>query len=567
MGSRQSDRISLSRIMNQEARDFIRSRIARDLEAGVARDGVVTRFPPEPNGYLHIGHAKSICLNFGVAEEFGGVTYLRFDDTNPLKESEEYSEAIARDVAWLGFDWGDRLTHASDYFEQLYRFAEELIGQGKAYVDSQSGEEIRASRGTLTEPGRNSPYRERSVEENLDLFRRMRAGEFDDGEQVLRAKIDMSSPNINLRDPVLYRIRHAGHHRTGDAWCIYPMYDYTHCICDALEGITHSLCTLEFEDHRPLYDWVLDNINVNFHPPQIEFSRLGLEYTVMSKRLLNRLVDERLVDGWDDPRMPTLAGLRRRGVTPGAIREFCRRVGVTKQDNLVEMSLLEFCIRQDLEDSAPRGMAVLDPLPVTLTNYPGEGETLSAPWHPQKPELGERALPFGPRLLIERDDFAEVPPRKFKRLTPDQPVRLRYGYIIECEEVVKDAAGDVVELRCRYVPESKSGEDTSGLKTKGVIHWVDAARGVPARVRIYERLFKVPQPTAATLAADLNPESLREVDGVLEPAIAGGEAERFQFERLGYFCKDSRLPGVFNRTVTLRDSYRPEAGTGSGGTG
>ncbi|MEQ8859914.1 MAG: glutamine--tRNA ligase/YqeY domain fusion protein [Pseudomonadales bacterium] len=550
--------------MNQEARDFIRSRIARDLEEGVVKEGVVTRFPPEPNGYLHIGHAKSICLNFGVAEEFGGYTYLRFDDTNPLKESEEYSDAIARDVAWLGFDWGERLTHASDYFEQLYGFAEELIERGKAYVDSQSNEEIRASRGTLTEPGRDSPHRDRSVEKNLDLFRRMRSGEFADGEQVLRAKIDMASPNINLRDPVLYRIRHALHHRTGDAWCIYPMYDYTHCICDALEGITHSLCTLEFEDHRPLYDWVLDNINVNFHPPQIEFSRLGLEYTVMSKRLLNRLVTEGLVDGWDDPRMPTLAGLRRRGVTPGAIREFCRRVGVTKQDNMVEMGLLEFCIRQDLEDTAPRGMAVLDPLPVTLTNYPGEGESLTAPWHPQKPELGERSLPFGPRLLIERDDFAEVPPRKYKRLTPDQRVRLRYGYIIECEEVIKDAAGKVVELKCRYLPESKSGEDTSGIKTKGVIHWVDASHGVAARVRVYERLFAVPQPGAETLAEDLNPQSLSEADAVLEPAIAAADAVRFQFERLGYFCKDSELPGVYNRTVSLRDSYRPVAGQGAG---
>ncbi len=550
--------------MNQEPKDFIRQRIVRDIDEGVVTGGVVTRFPPEPNGYLHIGHAKSICLNFGVAEEFGGVTYLRFDDTNPLKENEEYTDAIARDVAWLGFSWGDRLTHASDYFEQLYQFAEELIAAGKAYVDSQSSEDIRASRGTLTEPGTESPHRGRSVEENLDLFRRMRAGEFADGEHVLRAKIDMASPNINMRDPVLYRIRHAHHFRTGDAWCIYPMYDYTHCICDALEGVTHSLCTLEFEDHRPLYDWVLDNINVNFHPPQIEFSRLGLEYTVMSKRLLNRLVEEGLVSGWDDPRMPTIAGLRRRGVTPGAIRDFCRRIGVTKQDNLVEMSLLEFCIRQDLEATAPRGMAVLDPLPVTITNYPGEGETLSAPWHPQRPELGEREIPFGPRLFIERDDFAEVPPRKYKRLTPDQPVRLRYAYIIEVEEVVKDDAGEVVELRCRYLPESKSGEDTSGIKTKGVVHWVDAARAVPAPVRVYERLFRVPQPGGDTLREDLNPDSLEVLDGLVEPAIVASDQPRFQFERIGYFCKDAVDAGVFNRTVTLRDSYRPEGGAAGG---
>lgn len=552
--------------MNQELKDFIRNRIRQDLDSGAVSGGVVTRFPPEPNGYLHIGHAKSICLNFGVAEEFGGMTYLRFDDTNPLKENEEFTNAIARDVAWLGFSWGDRLTHASDYFEQLYQFAEELILAGKAYVDSQSGDEIRETRGTLTEPGTDSPYRGRSVDENLDLFRRMRAGEFADGEQVLRAKIDMASPNINLRDPVIYRIRHAHHFRTGDAWCIYPMYDYTHCICDALEGITHSLCTLEFEDHRPLYDWVLDNINVNFHPPQIEFSRLGLEYTVMSKRLLNRLVTDELVDGWDDPRMPTIAGLRRRGVTPGAIRDFCRRVGVTKQDNLVEMSLLEFCIRQDLEASAPRGMAVLDPLLVTITNYPAElaatGEILEAPWHAQHEALGSRRLPFGPRLYIEREDFSDDPPRKFKRLTPEQPVRLRYGYIIRCDEVVRGEDGRVTELKCSYVPESKSGSDSSGIKTKGVIHWVDADRAVAARVRIYERLFKVPSPGVASLADELNPESLTEVQGFLEPAIVDSDAERFQFERIGYFCKDSELPGVFNRTVTLRDSYRPESAGG-----
>jgi glutaminyl-tRNA synthetase len=545
--------------MSSESRDFIRARIARDVESGERSGGVVTRFPPEPNGYLHIGHAKSICLNFGVAEEFGGVTYLRFDDTNPLKESEEYVQAIMRDVRWLGFDWGDRLTFASDYFEQLYQFAIELITKDKAYVCSLSGDAIRETRGTLTEPGRESPDRNRPVEESLDLFRRMRAGEFADGDFVLRAKIDMASPNINMRDPVLYRIRHAPHHRTGDAWPIYPMYDYTHCICDALEGVTHSLCTLEFEDHRPLYDWVLDNISVNWHPPQIEFSRLGLEYTVMSKRLLHRLVEERFVEGWDDPRMPTLAGLRRRGVTPGAIRDFARRVGVTKQDNTVEMSLLEFCIRQDLEDTAPRGMAVVDPLKVTLRNHPGPGETLEAPWHPQQGALGTRTVPFGAELYIERDDFMLEAPKDFKRLVPGGMVRLRYAYIIRCEEVVRDAAGRVQELVCSYVPESRSGTDTSGLKPKGVIHWVDARAARPARLRLYERLFRVPEPKAATLAEDFDPASLAECDGFVEPAIEASTETRFQFERLGYFCKDSVHTGTYNRTVTLRDSWKPDA--------
>jgi glutaminyl-tRNA synthetase len=546
--------------MNSELNDFIRQRIARDLASGALPDGVVTRFPPEPNGYLHIGHAKSIHLNFGVAAEYGGVTYLRFDDTNPLKESDEYVQAIMRDVKWLGYDWGSRLTHASDYFEQLYQYARELIQAGKAYVCSLSNEEIRATRGTLTEPGTASPYRDRGIAENLALFERMRAGEFSDGAHVLRAKIDMAAPNINLRDPVLYRIRHASHQRTGDAWPIYPMYDYTHCISDALEGITHSLCTLEFEDHRPLYDWVLDNIQVGCHPPQIEFSRLGLEYTVMSKRLLHRLVEEGWVAGWDDPRMPTIAGLRRRGVTPGAIRDFCRRIGVTKQDNTIEISLLEFCIRQDLETAAPRGMAVLEPLRVTLRNYPDSGETLVAAWHPQQPALGHRELPFSSSLYIEREDFMEDPPTDFKRLRPGGMVRLRYAYIIECEDVVRDDNGQVVELLCRYVPESKSGADRSGLKPAGVIHWVDAAAAVPVRVRLYDRLFRVPQPAAATLAEDFNPESLTERYGHIEPAIAASTETRFQFERLGYFCKDSQLPGVFNRTVTLRDSWKPHDG-------
>jgi glutaminyl-tRNA synthetase len=537
--------------------DFIRQRIRRDLADGVVTGGVVTRFPPEPNGFLHIGHAKSICLNFGVAEEFGGVTYLRFDDTNPLKESDEYVEAIKEDVAWLGFEWDDHLTFASDYFEQLYQFAVELIGKDKAFVCSLNAEQIRSTRGTLTEPGTDSPYRNRSVEENLDLFARMRAGEFSDGEHVLRAKIDMASPNLNMRDPVLYRIRHATHQRTGDQWVIYPMYDFTHCICDALEGITHSLCTLEFQDHRPLYDWVLDNINVNFHPPQIEFSRLGLTHTVMSKRLLNQMVTEGYVDGWSDPRMPTIAGLRRRGVTPGAIREFCRRIGVTKQDNLVEVELLDFCVRQDLEGSAPRGMGVLEPLRVTITNYPSGGEMLQAPWHPQQPDLGERELTFSRDLWIEREDFSENPPKKYKRLCPGEMVRLRYAYIIRCDKVVKDDRGNVVELQCSYVPESRSGSDTSGLKPKGVIHWVDAATALPVRVRSYDHLFRDVAPEVEDLAAALNPDSLREHQGYVEPAIATAATERFQFERQGYFCRDSEDPGLFHRTVTLRDSYKP----------
>lgn len=542
-----------------EGTDFIRQRIQRDLDEGVVTGGVVTRFPPEPNGYLHIGHAKSICLNFGVAREFGGQTYLRFDDTNPLKESEEYVEAIQDDVRWLGFDWGGHLTFASDYFDQLYRFAVELIEREKAFVCSLSGEEIRASRGTLTEPGTDSPYRNRSVVENLDLFRRMRAGEFADGEHVLRARVDMASPNLNMRDPVLYRIRHAAHQRTGDAWPIYPMYDFTHCICDALEGITHSLCTLEFQDHRPLYDWVLDNININFHPPQIEFSRLGLTHTVMSKRLLNRLVTDGTVAGWDDPRMPTIAGLRRRGVPASAIREFCRRIGVTKQDNVVEVELLEFCVRQELESTAPRGMAVLEPLKVTITNREEGAETLTAPWHPQKPELGERSIGFSNGLLIDREDFAEVPPAGFKRLSPGGMVRLRYAYIIRCDEVIRNGSGEVVELRCSYFPDSKSGSDTSGLKPAGVIHWVDQPTAVPVRVRRYEHLYRDPVPDPDDPDGALNPASVRETRSFVEAAIAGAAEDRFQFERQGYFCRDGHEPDLYHRTVTLRDGYKPTA--------
>ena len=539
--------------------DFIRQRIGNDLDRGDVEGGIVTRFPPEPNGYLHIGHAKSICLNFGVAEEFGGVCYLRFDDTNPANEDVEFVDAIQRDVRWLGFDWGDRLTHASDYFEQLYQFAEQLVRDGKAFVDSQSAEEIRNARGTLTKPGEDSPYRSRSVDENLELLQGMRAGQYADGEHVLRARIDMASPNVNMRDPVLYRIRHIPHQRTGDTWCIYPTYDYTHCICDALEGITHSLCTLEFEDHRPLYDWVLDNINVNFHPPQIEFSRLGLEYTVMSKRLLAQLVADGPVSGWDDPRMPTLAGMRRRGIRPAAIRDFCGRIGVTKSDNRVELSLLEFCVRQDLEAAAPRGMAVLDPLLVTLTNYPeGQTEEMGAAWHPQQPERGERQMPFGAALYIEREDFAEEPPPKYRRLIPGGMVRLRYGYIIRCDEIIKDADGRVTELRCSYVAESRSGHDTSGLKPKGVIHWVAAHSAVPVEVRLYDRLFKVAAPEGHDLSDTLNDASLRSVQAQVEPAIVASDEPRFQFERVGYFFKDPEdsTPGapVFNRIVTLRDS-------------
>ena len=541
--------------MESPPTDFIRQRIESDIAEHRLSRGVITRFPPEPNGYLHIGHAKSICLNFGVAEQFGGKTFLRFDDTNPLKESDEYVEAIKADVAWLGFNWAE-VTHASDYFEQIYAYAVDLIQAGKAFVCSLDAEAIRNLRGTLTEPGQNSPYRERTVEENLDLFQRMRAGEFAEGEHVLRLKIDMKSPNINLRDPVIYRIRHVSHQRTGDDWCIYPMYDFTHCICDALESISHSLCTLEFEDHRPLYDWVLNNINLNYHPPQIEFSRLGLEYTVMSKRILNRLVNEKLVDGWDDPRMPTIAGLRRRGVTAAAIRDFCSRIGVTKQDNTVEMNLLEFCVRKDMEDTAPRGMGVLEPLKVVLTNYTEEQPVeLTGPWHAQNETLGQRALPFAGELFIERSDFELEPPKKYKRLSPGEMVRLRYAYIIRCDEVVYDENGQIAQLNCTYFKDSRSGQDTSGLKPKGVIHWVDARAGVPVLVRDYQRLFRVPNPTGDTLLEDINPDSVVPFSAVVEPAIVASDNVRFQFERQGYFCKDPLQANVFNKTVSLREGF------------
>ena len=541
--------------MDSPPTDFIRQRIQSDIDDQRLSQGVITRFPPEPNGYLHIGHAKSICLNFGVAEQFDGKTFLRFDDTNPLKESDEFVEAIQADVAWLGFAWTE-VTHASDYFEQIYGYAVDLIKAGKAFVCSLDAEAMRTTRGTLTEPGQDSPYRQRTIDENLDLFQRMRSGEFAEGEHVLRLRIDMASPNINLRDPVIYRIRYATHQRTGDDWCIYPMYDFTHCICDAMESISHSLCTLEFEDHRPLYDWVLDNISLKYHPPQIEFSRLGLEYTVMSKRILNRLVDEQLVDGWDDPRMPTVAGLRRRGVAPAAIRDFCARIGVTKQDNTVEMNLLEFCVRKDMESTAPRGMGVLEPLKVVLTNFSeNQPIELIGPWHAQNEALGQRTLPFGKELFIERSDFELEPPKKYKRLSPGEMVRLRYAFIIRCDEVIYDNNGQITQLNCTYFEDSRSGQDTSGLKPKGVIHWVDAAAGVAVQVRDYQRLFRVPNPASDTLLEDINPDSVVLLDAVVEPAIMASGTERFQFERQGYFCKDSKEAAVFNKTVSLREGF------------
>ena len=538
---------------DEPGNDFIRQRIKSDVSADRLSHGVITRFPPEPNGFLHIGHAKSICLNFGVAQEFGGKTFLRFDDTNPEKEDEIFVQSILEDVKWLGYTW-DNLTYASDYFEQLYTFAEGLILDGKAYVCSLTSEEIRESRGTLTEVGKNSPYRDRSIDESLEMFRSMKQGKFEEGSQVLRLKIDMASPNMNLRDPVIYRIRYQSHQRTGDKWCIYPMYDYTHCICDALEHISHSLCTLEFEDHRPLYDWVIENIDIDYHPPQIEFSRLGLEYTVMSKRHLSQLVADKIVEGWDDPRMPTIAGLRRRGVPPSAIREFCSRVGVTKQSNVVEMELLEFCIRQELESNSPRAMCVLEPLKVVITNW-NQGELLlEAPWHPKRENLGSRPIPFSGTLYIEREDFSVEPPSKWKRLQPDGLVRLRYGFIIQCDELVYGENGEISELRCTYFPESRSGQDTSGLKPKGVIHWVSESGAQQIKVKKYDRLFNVPDPKADNFMDEINIESLVECDAFIEPAALGLDQRQFQFERVGYFSKDEDAR-VFNQTVTLREGF------------
>ncbi len=549
------------------ASNFIREIVAEDVKTGKHQGRVATRFPPEPNGYLHIGHAKSICLNFGLAQDHpGGTCNLRFDDTNPTKESMEYAEAIQADVRWLGFEWADRLYYASDYFEQLYQFAVQLITKGTAYVDSLSADEIRAYRGTLTEPGKDSPYRTRSVRENLDLFARMRAGEFPDGAHVLRAKIDMASPNINLRDPTLYRIRHVPHYRAGTKWCLYPTYDYAHPLSDAIERITHSVCTLEFEDHRPLYDWVLDHVDVPSHPQQIEFARLNLTHTVMSKRKLLDLAEKGHVAGWDDPRMPTLKGLRRRGYTPEAIRAFCEHIGVGKRDAVVEMALLEHFIREDLNRRAPRVMAVLRPLRVVIDNFPeGRVEELEAVNNPEDPSAGTRTVPFSRVIYIEQDDFREIPPKKFYRLAPGQEVRLRYAYIIKCVGVVKDErTGEVVEVHCTYDPETRSGSSQAGRKVKGTLHWVSAAEAKDAEVRLYDHLFLQPnpgdRPEGEDYTASLNPHSLERLPGCkVEPSLADRPpGSRFQFERQGYFCVDpdssaGRL--VFNRTVPLRDTW------------
>jgi len=544
----------------EAGRDFIRDIIAADL-AAKRHTAIATRFPPEPNGYLHIGHAKSIALNFGVAEEFGGSCHLRFDDTNPTKEEQEYIDAIERDVRWLGFDWGKHLYHASDYFEQLYQWAEHLITTGKAYVDDLAPEEMQAMRGTLTEPGRNSPYRERSVAENLDLFRRMRAGEFPNGARTLRAKIDMSAGNINLRDPVLYRILHASHPRTGSKWCIYPTYDFAHGQSDAIEGVTHSLCTLEFEDHRPLYDWLLAHLPVPSRPRQYEFARLNMGYTVLSKRVLTELVRRGHVAGWDDPRMPTIAGLRRRGVPPAAIREFVRRIGVARANSVVDVAMFDHAVREVLNKTAPRRMAVLRHLKLVIENYAGPGEELEAVNHPDDPAQGKRRIPFGRELYVERDDFMENPPKKFFRLAPGREVRLRYGYFVTCREVVKNAAGEVVELRCTYDPLTRGGNAPDRRKVQATLHWVSAAHAVTAEVRLYNQLFARPAPGAAgDVFADLSPTSLEVLrDCKLEPALAEARPEApVQFERQGYFCADIESTAdrpIFDRTVGLRDSY------------
>ncbi len=557
--------------------DFIRNIVAEDVKNRKNDGRVVTRFPPEPNGYLHIGHAKSICLNFGIAaENEGGVCHLRFDDTNPSKEDVEYVEAIKADVRWLGFDWGDRLFYASDYFERLYEYAVQLIKDGKAYVCSLSAEEIREYRGTLTEPGKESPYRDRSVEENLALFQRMRAGEFDDGSHVLRARIDMRSSNINMRDPTLYRIRRVPHHRTGEKWCIYPMYDFTHCLSDSIEGITHSLCTLEFEDHRPLYDWVLDELKVDCHPQQIEFARLNLSYTVLSKRRLLELVEGGDVSGWDDPRMPTVAGLRRRGYTPQSIRRFCERIGVAKRDSLVDVAMLEHSVREDLNRRAPRVMAVLRPLRVVIDNYPeGRVEEMEAVNNPEDPSMGSRKVPFSRVLYIEREDFREEPPKKFFRLAPGREVRLRYAYYVTCVGVVKDElTGEVVELHCRYDPETRGGGSPAGRKVKSTLHWVSAAHAIEAEVRLYDRLFTVANPNeegeGVELKTCLNPDSLETLTACrIEPSLReAAPGSSYQFERQGYFCVDTvdsragRL--VFNRTVSLRDPWAKIEKAGEG---
>jgi glutaminyl-tRNA synthetase len=551
--------------VREAGQDFIRDIVRADLQSGRHKT-VVTRFPPEPNGYLHIGHAKSICLNFGIAEEFGGHCNLRFDDTNPAKEEQEYIDAIERDVRWLGYDWGRNLFFASDYFERLYEWAEHLIRAGKAYVDDQSQEEMRVNRGTLTEPGKNSPFRDRSVEENLDLFRRMRSGEFPNHARVLRAKIDMASGNINLRDPVLYRILHAEHPRTGKAWSIYPSYDFAHGQSDAIEGVTHSICTLEFEDHRPLYDWFLANLPVPSHPHQYEFARLNLTYSVLSKRVLTELVRGGFVSGWDDLRMPTLAGLRRRGVPPAALRDFVKRIGVAKANSIVDVGMFEFSIREHLNKTAQRRMAVLHPLKVTIENYPeGPGEEVEAVNHPEDPAAGTRRIRFGREIFIERDDFMENPPKKFFRLSPGTEVRLRYAYFITCRDVVKNAAGDVIELRCTYDPATKGGNAPDGRKVKATMHWVSAKDSVPAEVRIYNPLFTRPDPNPADFANAINLNSLEVIaDARVEPVLAASNSsDPVQFERQGYFCPDKdstpdRL--VFNRTVGLRDTWAKVSG-------
>ena len=543
------------------AGNFIRNIITEDLNAGKNDGKVKTRFPPEPNGYLHVGHVKSICLNFGIAEQLNGTCNLRFDDTNPTKESEEYVNAIKADVAWLGFEWNE-LRHASDYFDQLYSFACQLIKQEKAYIDSSSAEEMREMRGTLTEPGVESPYRNRTVEENLNLFERMKVGEFEDGTHVLRAKIDMSSGNINMRDPTLYRIRNVEHIKTGNAWSIYPMYDYTHCVSDALEGITHSLCTLEFEDHRPLYDWVLDELATPSHPQQIEFARLALEYTILSKRRLIQLVEEGHVKGWDDPRMPTITGMRRRGYTPAALREFCERIGITKNDAWIEMAVLETIIRDDLNSSAARRMVVLDPIKIVLTDLPEDHEqTLTFANHPQDESAGKRELLFTSTLYIDRDDFAEVPPPKYQRLTPGGEVRLRGSYVIKCNEIIKNDQGEVIELRCTH-DANTLGKKPEGRKVKGVVHWVSEKYGIPANIRLYDRLFTIANPASADSMADvINPDSEQLCpNAFIEPSLADAEPEQhFQFERIGYFVADqhdhSNETPTFNRTVTLRDTW------------
>jgi glutaminyl-tRNA synthetase len=551
----------------EAGRDFIRDIVQADLDSGQHKT-IVTRFPPEPNGYLHIGHAKSIALNFGIAQEFSGRCHLRFDDTNPTREEQEYIDSIQADVRWLGFDWGKNLFFASDYFDRLYEWAEGLIRSGLAYVDDQSQDEIRVNRGTLTEPGKNSPFRDRSVEENLDLFRRMKAGEFPNGARVLRAKIDMEAGNINLRDPVLYRILHAHHPRTGDAWSIYPSYDYAHGQSDAIEGITHSICTLEFEDHRPLYDWFLDKLPVPSHPHQYEFARLNLTYTLLSKRVLTRLVQDGHVSGWDDPRMPTIAGLKRRGVPPAAIREFIKRIGVAKANSVVDVGMLEFCIREELNRAAPRRMAVLRPLKIVIENYPeGVSEEIEAINHPDDVAAGTRKIAFGRELFVEQDDFMENPPKKFFRLSPGSEVRLRYAYFIKCREAIKNAAGEVVELRCTYDPATRGGNAPDGRKVKATLHWLPAAQSKPAEIRVYNQLFAKPSPDAGNFAADLNPQSLEVLkDARIEPSLAESNLDTaVQFERQGYFVRDTESTAdhlVFNRTIGLRDTFAKEVTKG-----